>query len=86
MTKKSKYRFCCCTVTFGSYFFPVNCYFKSGFALSWADKFTSLHVGSSHAIGLSITKNLLNQVRMKLISQLINGIARVLQKTSQTLQ
>ena len=39
-----------------------------------------VNVGSWTAIGLSVIKHLLDQVRIRLISQLINGISRVLQK------
>ena len=74
---------------------PVNCSLKrdfncsSSFALSWVDKVTTgiysfvsviVNVASWLAIGLSILKHLLDQVRIRLISQLINDISRVLQK------
>ena len=76
-------------------FNPVNCSFKTWFkffkqfwiilswqSYNWNIKFCSsyLNVGSWPAIGLSIIKHLLGQVRIRLISQLINGIVRVLQK------
>ena len=59
------------------------------FALSWIDKVTAgtwsfvlviANVFSWPAIRLSIIKHLLDQVRIRLISQLINSISRVLLK------
>ena len=88
LINKSKYRFSCCTVTFGSDLFRlIN--WSNSFALSWVDKFTIgtslfvsvvVNVGSWPAIGLSIVKHLLDQFGIRLISQLINDVLRVLQK------
>ena len=61
----------------------------SSFALSWVDKVTTgtlsfvlviVNVGSWLAIRLSIIKHVADQVKIRLISQLINGISNVLQK------
>ena len=76
-------------------FIPVNHSFKpdfncsSSFILPWVDKVTIwtwsfvsviVNSGSWVSIGLPIIKHLLDQVRIRLISQLVNGISRVLQK------
>ena len=93
LIKKYNYWFCSCTDTFVSYFFQLIVLLKpdfkcsNSFALSWVDKVTTgtqslLYIVycSLRAIGLSITKYLLDQVRIRLISQLINCILRVIQK------
>ena len=65
--------------SFGSFDFDCS----SSFALSWVDKVTAgtysfvsviVNIGSWSAIGLSVIKHLLDQVRIRLISQLINDI------------
>ena len=78
LINKSEYRFCCCFATFGSYLFHLIVLLKSDFnfssslVLSWVDEITTgtywfvsviVNVGSWQAIGLSIIKHLLDQVR-----------------------
>ena len=67
---------------------PVNCAFKSWFAFSWVYKVTTetssfvsviADIVAWFAAALDITQ-FAEQVRMRLISQLINDISRVLQK------
>ena len=55
--------------------------------MSWVDKVTTrsfvsviVNVGTRLLIGASVRKQFANQVRIRLILQLINGISRVLQK------
>ena len=90
--KRSKHGFGACTDTFSWYFFQLivllklDFNFSSNLILSWVDKVTTgtysyVSVIANVVAFVSLDNtHLLDQVKMRLISQLIKDISRILQK------